>query len=64
MQNKHTNRWWNLDQNLRNDRSMISANHLLRLICDMQQLTESPVVMICFHKIGLNYYVILQVYMH
>ena len=47
--------------------ALVSAKHFPRLICGMQQLTEPPVsnpIIICFHKIGPNYCVILQVYIH
>ena len=46
---------------------VLTVFHRPHTVCVMQQLTESPVspvsnpIVICFHKVGPNYYVILQV---
>ena len=66
---------WSLLHDTDQLREMLSADQSLRdrrsrglwsvLICVMQQLTEPPVsnpIIICFHKIGPNNCVILQVY--
>ena len=47
-------------------RALVRSKHFPMLICVMQQLTESPVsnliIILYFHKIGLNYYGVLQVH--